>query len=157
MRRNRRGAIRKATAAAAASLYLCLLCLLASGSGCSSDFQAIKGTAEDTSTSPEALQNEKALNATGARFSFRSSDYYTLTDPNENGCAGDIKTYFDAWQLGSDFQPLPFDEDAFLAGRTIKPAFVKNISVDLSDGNYSETFLKRDENGDLLEDPNYSE
>ncbi len=85
---------------------------------------------------PSLQQSALEASLTGTRVTFKYSDFYSLTSPSPNfGCAGDAKTFYDpiAWTEASGPVPLPPDVNDNTT--TIRPAFIKNISVDLSDAN----------------------
>jgi hypothetical protein len=117
-------------------------------------------TAVTTRTTLEE-QAEIAQEALGAKISFHYSDYYSLTNPNlDNNCAGDARRYYDpiAYQepegqtlttLAGETSPtgyfastgptgpVPYATDELTPSTTLKPAFVKNVAVDLTDANAS--------------------
>ncbi|MGE0615229.1 MAG: hypothetical protein AB7P04_06285 [Bacteriovoracia bacterium] len=85
--------------------------------------------------SKQGLQAELADSLTAVRIRLHQSDFYSLTDPNIYSCAGDAKTFYDPLRLNDRQMPLPFEESLSLAGETLRPSFIKNVSVDLTDAN----------------------
>jgi len=83
----------------------------------------------NTNSTDLTAQTALAAGLTNAKVTFHYSDFYSLTSPNDSGCAGDAKNYTDAI-LGSAFQTSLLD-----ATTTIRPSFIKNISVDITDSN----------------------
>ncbi len=83
------------------------------------------------------LQNQEAQALPGAKISFQQSNFYTISQPNPySQCAGDLINYY---------HPFPSSKsDQLLA---VKPAFIKNVSIDLTD-----TDSDTDSNGQ----PNYA-
>ena len=96
------------------------------------------------------IQNNVAQNlafanaAQSAKVTFYFSDYYSLVAPNVQGCAGDAKNYYDPFTLvtptagvTSVTGPLIFPQSVTDTTQTVRPAFIKNISTDLTDANSS--------------------
>ena len=52
-----------------------------------------------TGSQAVAQQLTQAQAAQGVRVSFRYSDYYSLSNPNSEGCAGDVRTLYDPLAL----------------------------------------------------------
>ncbi len=103
---------------------------LAFGSGCLSVKDP--GTAKDTYVNPVAQQQEAAKQMPGARIRFYASDFYTLTSPRpDSNCAGDARIYRDPLSYAA------FDANAIEPTETIKPSFIRNIAVDVTDANFS--------------------
>jgi len=88
----------------------------------------------------------------GARVSFHHSDFYSITAPHpQTQCAGDAKTFYDQFTVatlesgytgptGADISTWKkLDEDVSNSNETTKPAFIKNVSVDLTDSNAAVT------------------
>ncbi len=101
----------------------------------------------------------------GARIVFHHSNFFSLTSPNASSCAGDAKTYYDPMAVvlptapsggtagyglaGSTTLPgitgltgptgaAPFPISALSSPtETVRPSFIKNVSVDLTDTNAS--------------------
>lgn len=102
---------------------------------CSSNYQKIlpsTATNSDSTTIDETISHRP-----GTRVSFHFSDYYSLSDPySETSCAGDIKNYYDPFELDSKgSSPLKFPESEKDSSTTTHPAFIKNVSVDLTHAN----------------------
>jgi hypothetical protein len=78
---------------------------------------------------------------TSVRVSFHYSDYYSLSDPNPAGCAGDAKNYYSAIatevSTSGAWVPQVLETSLTDPTTTIRPSFIKNISVDLTDSNSS--------------------
>src|SRR4051812_31753448 len=134
-----------------------LLIALALGlASCAGDPQYKRKNSTSSSTTD---QSSLAATITGTRVSFRYSDYYSLSYPNANNCAGDAKNYYDPLAivlpssqdeasrgLGTSGLEvtvgttgtrgaLKLPESETISGETIKPSFIKNISVDLTNSN----------------------
>ena len=78
-------------------------------------------------------QNAEAASLTNFKVTFNNADYYSLLSPQYlANCAGDAKNYYDALALGSSGTPLLFPISEYDATTTIKPSFVKDVSVDLT-------------------------
>jgi hypothetical protein len=126
---------------------------------CAGNPNFTSGTNTNTTSNSIAQQNAQAQTLLGTRVSFFYGDYFTLTQPNPNSnCAGDMRTYYDplavtnadaiAGSVAADLavpsatqipaaqaSPLPLDVTDASGLTTIRPSFVKNISVDLTDSN----------------------
>lgn len=108
---------------------------------CSKDLKATKFKVSATELSSLASQAATSKDASSARFEFHFKNFYTLTNPSsETSCAGDLKTYylpFDVSGTTADVPRLPasYAADLTLSSETIRPAFIRNISVDLTDAN----------------------
>ena len=73
-----------------------------------------------------------------ARVQFDYNDFYTLSSPSVAGCAGDTRNYYDAIAArtpASSVMPSPLPSSVTNASGTMQPAFIKNISVDVTDSN----------------------
>lgn len=111
-----------------------VLCLVASLSAClPNNATQIDLTRQGTTNAIVAQETEMKV-ATGAYFRFHYSDFYSTRDPNVYSCAGDMKRYYKPFELSSS-KPVAFSTDVNIDSQTIKPAFIKNISVDLTDAN----------------------
>ncbi len=94
-----------------------------------------------TPSSPTSLtnstltqQNIQTQNLSGATVTFYSSDYYTTTSPSPwTGCAGDANKFYDPFALG----PVPLATSLIDPNTTIRPSFIKNVSIDITDSNSS--------------------
>lgn len=83
------------------------------------------------STSPSPTANTQTMST---KLTFHYSDYYSLEAPNPaSNCAGDAKRYYDPLWM------TPFAADPLNPSTTIRPSFIKNISVDLTDSNSAES------------------
>lgn len=119
------------------SVYLTSLLTLALLSGCAGglSFPTLK-TAISTSD-PISVQTRLAAAAPGARLFFNTPGFFTLTSPNPGyNCAGDAKTYYDPFALSSGL-PTPFPANVLDSTYTVRPSFIKNVSVDLTNSNNS--------------------
>ncbi|HLE01092.1 MAG TPA: hypothetical protein VJB59_12565 [Bdellovibrionota bacterium] len=88
------------------------------------------------SSNSVAEQREYSADLKGALFTFFHSDYYSLGVPKaQTSCAGDAKTFYDPFKIQSDQLSTPFPTDALDPTATLKPTFIKNVSVDLTDAN----------------------
>ena len=73
-----------------------------------------------------------------ARVQFDYNDFYTLSSPSVSGCAGDTRNYYDAIAARtpvSSVMPSPLPSSVTNTSGTMQPAFIKNISVDVTDAN----------------------
>lgn len=100
--------------------------------GCAGQLKTEPVAKSSSSTSALAIDQKAVEGALGVRVKFHSGDYYTLSSPRpDTGCAGDAKTFYPAL----DASPYPLSlMDPYT---TVKPAFLKNVSVDLSDANHN--------------------
>lgn len=105
-------------------------------------FQSCSGNYHSILTSSATSSNSKNMDETigkrpSARVSFHFSDYYSLSNPHsETSCAGDIKNYYDSFEFNSkSSSPLKFPESENDLSTTTHPAFIKNVSVDLTHAN----------------------
>jgi hypothetical protein len=149
---------KRAKPATSKSPRYCSLALLSLLSACAADPEFGRdGTLTDLQAQATA---EKALS--GARFTFHHSDYYSLTRPNLSSCAGDARTFYDPIAMlipGSDAVSYGYDAVAGITGldapagaegitgplrlpadlgngdQTIRPSFIKNVSIDMTDAN----------------------
>ena len=106
-------------------------CILSSGCGSNPRVQGGSQT-----LNPVQAQAVVEAGLPGARIYFAHPNFYTLTQPNTEGnCAGDAKTYFDPVGSLGPTVPLPLAINESDSTTTIKPLFIKNISVDQTDAN----------------------
>lgn len=99
-----------------------------------------RGLDTQSITAASALSQDQAAleGATGARVIFRATDFYTPLSPRpDTGCAGDIKTYYHPSKATNAGAPVAFPLSVLDPYSTVKPAFIKNISLDISDANSS--------------------
>ncbi len=68
-------------------------------------------------------------------LNFVESDFYSVSAPNRFNCAGDAKIFRDPWDRDAFGVSKPFETSLAHPSETIKPAFIRNISVDLTHGN----------------------
>src|SRR5690349_4842065 len=130
----------KAVKTATVSRALVLAALL---SGCANNPNHLT-----TSATRTAIEEQTSAEASlsGARFSFHYSDYFTLTYPDpRTKCAGDLRNFYDLYCVagqtgctGSSTSTgmaswVKLGDDSADTDRTQKPAFIKNVSVDLTD------------------------
>jgi hypothetical protein len=64
-----------------------------------------------------------------SQVEFDSSDFYTNTTPSPYGCSGDALNFYNAFT--GNLNPLLPDG----SGLTQRPAFIKNVSLDMTDSN----------------------
>ena len=111
-----------------------LLPLLPLLTGCAADPSLLTSTTTSTTL---ADQTALAESLTGVHTIFNYSSFYTLTTPNPaTRCAGDANTYYDPFVMVSSL-PQPLQTSLTDSTTTIKPSFIKNISVDVTDANAS--------------------
>jgi hypothetical protein len=91
------------------------------------------GTGNGSSAAVDA-QNALEATLTNVHVSFLYSDYYSLNSPNLSKCAGDAKNYYDAIASTSG-APTVLQTNVINTAETIKPSFIKDISVDVTDAN----------------------
>ena len=110
-----------------------LIILLSALAGCAADPEYTIN--RKSVTNQIAAQGNLAAALQSTRVSFQYQDYYSITSPHPiSGCAGDAKKYYDPLRLGVN-GPLAFEQSYLNPSSTIRPAFLKNISVDLTDTN----------------------
>jgi len=113
--------------------WVALIVLL---SGCAADYRGEATPDTAPTTSPLELERQIAASAVSAKVSFHFSDFYSLMAPNsDTGCAGDAKIYHQPLVFDEFTGTKPFPSSYFEPLATIKPDFIKNISVDLTDAN----------------------
>jgi len=126
------------------SSYLILFLFSISGlswlSGCAANPNLLSSSSLNTSTSPIIQQNTQAATITRALVHFNYGDFYSLTAPYPTtSCAGDAHSFYDPIVLTTSTDPTsgPLLYAASLADSTttIRPGFIKNISVDMTDAN----------------------
>jgi len=112
--------------------------------GCASNLEFSNSNNNNNTTITQ--QQASAAAMTGARFTFYYSDYYTLTNPNPaTACAGDANAFYDPLALTNSTvaggysnptnTPLKLATSLTDSSTTIRPSFIKNVSVDVSDAN----------------------
>jgi len=100
--------------------------------------------------------DQEAQTSTSARIVFHQNSFYTQVETSPtNSCAGDIRTFYktldlnapglstdsddeDGFAAGNDSGytgAIPFGESALTAGESARPAFIKNVAVDMTDAN----------------------
>ncbi len=69
----------------------------------------------------------------GVKIIFHQNNFYTFSELNPyTNCAGDLKTYF--YPINSlNNQPVAFPSNSTDPNITLKPSFISNVSVDLTD------------------------
>ena len=83
-------------------------------------------------------QTGLAENYIAGKFSFYYQDYYSLSAPNPiTSCAGDAKNFYDPFLISSTSGMVALPQDQTNPSSTLRPAFIKNIAVDLTDANAS--------------------
>jgi|GEM_PF-2341824 len=82
-------------------------------------------------------QNNIAASLMNFKVTFKSADYYTARSPQYlANCAGGAKNYYDALKIdASSGLPAIFPASEFDATITLKPSFIKDVSVDLTYAN----------------------
>jgi hypothetical protein len=129
---------------------ICAAGLAANLCGCAADPLFIN-TVTSTPTNSLTTQTTIAAALIGAKVNFVYSDFYSLTVPSAaTGCAGDANAFYDPLAMvlpsystgyvgftGVTGPTGPYRLPASLidATTTIRPSFISNISVDLTDSN----------------------
>lgn len=106
-------------------------------SACASDptYTPTSTAVSTGNTTPIGLQNQAAAALIGGHVTFRGADYYSLFNPQPTtNCAGDANTYYDPLELSSG-SPLVLASNLLDETTTIRPSFIKNISVDITNSN----------------------
>ncbi len=106
-------------------------------SACASDptYSPTSSAVSTGNTTPVGLQNQAAAALIGGHVTFRGADYYSLFNPQPSThCAGDANTYYDPLELSSG-TPLVLASNLLDETTTIRPSFIKNVSVDITDSN----------------------
>ncbi len=117
-----------------------LACLQMLVAGCAADRnEYLRDKARNsTSSGLTALDQEniKAKSLAGTTILLHQSRFYGYTAPNAQSCAGDAKSYI----------PFPnnegleaFEESIAEPGESIRPAFIKNVALDLTDASTEST------------------
>lgn len=111
---------------------------------CSKDLKATKFKVSASDLNALAKQASLSKDSSAARFDFHFKNFYTLTNPqSETACAGDLKTYYKPEAISASsadyYGPVAYDTNLAFGSETIRPAFIKNISVDLTDANAPST------------------
>jgi hypothetical protein len=104
--------------------------------GCAADPQVQSQSTivvDPLETAVQAAQSTRSF-----RISFHYSDYYSLTAPNDLGCAGDARYLYKTLDL-TNGRPSRLADSASGPSETIRPSFIKNVSVDLTDANANVT------------------
>ena len=130
------------------------LVLASSLAACAGNPLDIPELTGDGSAGNEA--DQEAQTSTSARIVFHQNSFYTQVETSPtNSCAGDIRTFYktmdlnapglstdsddeDGFAAGNDSSfsgPIPFGESALTAGESARPAFIKNVAVDMTDAN----------------------
>ncbi|MGK5083687.1 hypothetical protein WDW37_10320 [Bdellovibrionota bacterium FG-1] len=119
-------------------------------------------TTAQTHIDPVGTQVSQQEALQGVKISFHYSDYYTLTNPNSSNCAGDVRYLYDPMAIilptaqsipsggygtlgipGLQVEtsttgaqsPMMLPKAASGPDETIRPTFIKNVAVDLTDAN----------------------
>jgi hypothetical protein len=87
-----------------------------------------------STSSSEELERARNMGAVGIRFFH--GDFFSLIDPNQNSCAGDARYFSHPWEKdpetgGALRLPASYSDSTV----STKPAFVKNVAVDITDAN----------------------
>jgi hypothetical protein len=96
------------------------------------------GTGGNTTSTDLAAQAALEATLNNVRVTFDYQDYYSLVTPNLAGCAGDARHYYDAVAATSSngaIIPALLQTNVANELETIRPSFIKNISVDITDSN----------------------
>ncbi len=80
-------------------------------------------------------QDLKRQDLKAFKIYFNDKDFYGLNNPNAAKCAGDAKVFRNPYQSDIFGIALPFEQSLRNQNETVKPAFVRNISVDLTNVN----------------------
>jgi hypothetical protein len=92
------------------------------------------GTGSSSSSGAVTEQNAVEASLQNVRMNFFYNNYYSLNLPNASGCAGDAKTYYDAIAMSGN-TAATLQTSVINAAETIRPSFIKNVSVDVTDAN----------------------
>lgn len=109
----------------------CIL-LLTAITRCAGNFQ---GGGSLISSSKQTQPEDEETFETSFRVRFHHSDFYSILEPNQDSCAGDLKRYFKTLEMTSNHDPVPFKVNSFDTTRTLRPLWIKDVSVDLTDSN----------------------
>jgi hypothetical protein len=99
---------------------------------CAADPQGLNGSGVNS------IQQLTEDGIMSTRVVFDYQDFFSLVSPNPSGCAGDARNFYDPVALRSiagGTGPVPYGPDDSNSGGTIRPGFIKNISVDMTDAN----------------------
>ncbi len=108
---------------------------LALGS-CAGDPMSLIGASVNYQSPSAQAAISQGLYAARVQFTYR--DFYTVTSPNPNtSCPGDAINFYDyvATNSLSQGSPLLLANSSSNPSQTIRPSFIKNVSVDLTDAN----------------------
>lgn len=97
-------------------------------SACEQGF-LVPDSSRTTSTTTEAELAARAARSVTVRL--HHSDFFSVTDPNRSYCAGDTRTYYQGPEYAENL--TAFSESSTDYGMTLKPAFIRNVSVDVTD------------------------
>lgn len=112
--------------------FLILLGAITELAGCAADLSALI-------SAPSKLTKDQivAQGLKGTKILFNYQDFYTVVSPNPGtGCPGDIINFYDylaANPVGAT--PRKLTSSVTNPNQTVRPSFIKNISVDLTDSN----------------------
>ena len=102
--------------------------------GCAANLGAPSTPSSTTNTTLTA-QNTLADSYIGTFIDFNYSNYYSLTSPNPaTSCAGDANAFYDPIALSSSL-PVKYPLSVVDSTTTLRPSFISNLSVDLTDSN----------------------
>jgi hypothetical protein len=92
------------------------------------------GFSISSTNASEELERAREMGAVSVRFFH--GDFFSLIDPNRNSCAGDVRYYSHPWEInsadsGAKRLPASYEDSSI----STKPAFVRNVSVDITDAN----------------------
>ncbi|MCC7443028.1 MAG: hypothetical protein IT285_15450, partial [Bdellovibrionales bacterium] len=130
---------------------LALACGFVLGSlagGCTGEFDLPEGNGSIGEGFDEFLGGQESATTIGAHLYFRQDYFYSLLEPNDEGCPGDARIFHEIYPIASDGTvtpsyhggqslnfPVPFAPSTVSNLKTRKPDFLKNVSVDLTDAN----------------------
>lgn len=104
-------------------------------SGCAGD-PVDFSTSSETQVNEVAEQQKRALALPAARVEFREDDFYGLRSPNVNSCPGDIRALYDPFEVDDSGDKAVLETSLVNASESIRPGFIKNVSVDVTDASY---------------------
>ncbi|MBC7690918.1 MAG: hypothetical protein H7222_04060 [Methylotenera sp.] len=113
-----------------------ILVVCALFSGCIADSNVVRKSRKPGSVVvPDASMELEDEAQPGVKISFNHSNFYTLTHPNSEGCAGDARLFTHYLTADSSGAATQFSVSSSNSSETYKPTFLKNVAVDLTDSN----------------------
>ncbi|MCM2279228.1 MAG: hypothetical protein NDJ89_14220 [Oligoflexia bacterium] len=128
--RNPAQRIRARTATAILAALLCASCTVRN-----SNVQRAQTPVADTSNSPLEQDKRAISGLTGVRVVLHADNFFSLPSPRpDTGCAGDAKAFHHPYSHAGT-APSPLPASAMDPQMSVLPAFLKNVSVDLTHAN----------------------